>query len=122
MDKENLYIYKRVLFSSEDEQNYVIYRKMHGTRDHHINQNKYFVRKTNITFLSYVKSRPKKTKNMNVKGGLVGGATGEDRSKEEGDSGVYMIKLHYMHVRKYGNKPLYRINIHSFLNREIKRI
>jgi hypothetical protein len=37
MDKENVaYIHNGVLFSHKEEWNYVIYRKMYGTGDHHV--------------------------------------------------------------------------------------
>jgi hypothetical protein len=41
MDKENVvYIHNGVLFSHEEEWNDVVFRKMNGTRDHHVEGDK----------------------------------------------------------------------------------
>jgi hypothetical protein len=63
-------LHNRILFSHREEWNYVIYRKIDGNGDHHVNPNKPDPEWKISHFLSYVEYR----QNMNVIVGLFGGA------------------------------------------------
>jgi hypothetical protein len=66
MNEENMsYISNGVLLSNK-EWNYDIFRKMGGTRDHHVKQSKSVSEGQKSYFLSYEKSRPKIYKDINI--------------------------------------------------------
>jgi hypothetical protein len=73
MDKENVvYIHNEIVFGHKD-QNYVICRKMYGTRDHHVKQNKQDSERQILHVFSHMQNLDfKKERDMKVEGGLFG--------------------------------------------------
>jgi hypothetical protein len=94
------YIHNRVLFSHEEEQSYVICRKMGGTRDHLLTEGGQTQKTNKIAyFLLYTKSRFfNKEHEMGVFG-MRKGVTGGKRGKEK-VMGVDMnaSKVHTVHT------------------------
>jgi hypothetical protein len=68
MDKESVvYTHHEVLFNHK-EKNYIIYRKMDGTGDHHVEISESQTQKTKIKyFLSYVQSGFKREREREMK-------------------------------------------------------
>jgi hypothetical protein len=93
-----IYSQKGIFFSHERLCNYVIFRKIYGTGDHHIKQNKPDSERQ-IHFLWYVESRPTNTdtkhKDMKLIGELLKGASGREK---QGWRGLNRIKVHCMHA------------------------
>jgi hypothetical protein len=60
MYEENVvFIHSGVLFSHKEESNYIIYRKMDGTREHHVEQDKPNSKSKISCFHSYAEPRLK---------------------------------------------------------------
>jgi hypothetical protein len=100
MDKENMgNIYNEVLFRHIEEWNHVVCRKMNGTRNHHVKQNKSDSERQILQIFFNMWKLDQNTKDMSINGGLFGGGTsGRGKGKWEGKGD--MIKAYFIMYEK----------------------